>query len=66
MTNVRDEEDGDNGHPWNAGIPFGGCMPTEGLISGFAFRVQRRSLYERAPTGPEWRRPETPAGEPPS
>jgi hypothetical protein len=43
MTTVREEEDGDDGHPWNAGIPFGGCMPTEGLISEFAFRVQRHS-----------------------
>ncbi len=40
-------------------------MPTVGLISGFAFRVQRRSRYERTLTRPEWRRPENPAGEPP-
>jgi hypothetical protein len=33
-------------------------------IPEFAFRVQRRSCYERTLTRTEWRRPETPAGEP--
>jgi hypothetical protein len=27
--------------------PLGGCMPTEGLISGFAFHVQRRNRPDR-------------------
>jgi hypothetical protein len=65
MTTVRDEEDGDNGHPWNAGIPFGGCMPTEGLISGFAFRVEWRSRTEGSSHFPTVNTTKSSAGRPP-
>jgi hypothetical protein len=44
---------------------LGGCIPTEGLISGFAFRVQRRSCSEKISTRPDWRHAEIPAGKPP-